>query len=139
MPDRRDSLPSGAGEDVIGRARIRSAGTGARLYGQRRRRLLYSLSEATGPDKAGRTMKHADGAALANLSELLDQIRSKAGIKEKKLGIFYRKSKSFLHFHVDAAGLFADLRTGADFERYPVNTRHEWSTLLSAIDRAIKS
>jgi hypothetical protein len=43
-------------------------------------------------------MKHASTAALDDLSELLEQIRVKEGIKEKKLGIFYRKSKSFLHF-----------------------------------------
>jgi hypothetical protein len=36
-------------------------------------------------------MKHAGAAALHGLSELLEQIRLKEGIKEKKLGIFYRK------------------------------------------------
>lgn len=83
-------------------------------------------------------MKHATSAALEDLSELLDKIRMIEGLKEKKLGIFYRKSTSFLHFHEDPAGLFADLSTGADFDRYPVNTRHEWEVLLLAIDRAIK-
>lgn len=75
--------------------------------------------------------------ALEGLSDLLEQIRKKNGIKEKKLGIFYRKSKSFLHFHEDPAGLFADLAVRADFERYPVNTRQEWTALLSAIDQAL--
>ena len=83
-------------------------------------------------------MKHATSAALEGLSELLNQIRMKDGTKEKKLGIFYRKSKSFLHFHEDPAGLFADLGVGTDFDRYPVNTRHEWKVLLSTIDRALK-
>jgi hypothetical protein len=83
-------------------------------------------------------MKHATSAALAELSGLLDQIRIRDGLKEKKLGTFYRKSKSFLHFHEDPAGLFADLSVGADFDRYPVNSRQEWSVLLAAIDRAVK-
>jgi hypothetical protein len=82
-------------------------------------------------------MKHATAAALQVLSDLLDQIREKEGIKEKKLGIFYRKSKSFLHFHEDPAGLFADLSAGANFERYPVNTKQDWKVLLEAIDRAL--
>ncbi|HEY4040270.1 MAG TPA: hypothetical protein VGM32_00330 [Rhodopila sp.] len=82
-------------------------------------------------------MKHAGADALAGLSELLDQIRSRQGLKEKKPGIFYRRSKSFLHFHEDRAGLFADLGAGGDFDRYPVNTQQEWTMLLSAIDRAI--
>jgi hypothetical protein len=82
-------------------------------------------------------MKHATAAALHALSDLLDKIRVKDGIKEKKLGIFYRKSKSFLHFHEDPAGLFADLSVGADFDRYPVNTKEEWKVLLTAIDRVL--
>jgi hypothetical protein len=82
-------------------------------------------------------MKHATTAALENLSDLLKQIRRKDWIKEKKLGIFYRKSKPLLHFHEDPAGLFADLNTGLDFERYPVNTTEEWGALLSAIDRVL--
>jgi hypothetical protein len=83
-------------------------------------------------------VKHAASTALADLSGLLEQIRTRDGLKEKKLGIFYRKSKSFLHFHEDPAGLFADLSAGADFDRYPVNTRQEWEVLLAAIDQAIK-
>jgi hypothetical protein len=70
-------------------------------------------------------MKHATATTLAGLSELLEQIRTRHLLKEKKLGIFYLRSKSFLHFHEDKAGLFADLSVGADFVRYPVNTRHE--------------
>ena len=82
-------------------------------------------------------MKHATAAALQVLSDLLDQIREKEGIREKKLGIFYRKSKSFLHFHEDPAGLFADLSARVTFDRYPVNTKQEWKALLKAIDRAL--
>jgi hypothetical protein len=82
-------------------------------------------------------MKHAGTAALQGLSDLLEQIRVKEGLKEKKLGIFYRKSKAFLHFHEDPAGLFADLSQGADFARFPVNTQKEWRALLAAIDQAL--
>ena len=84
-------------------------------------------------------MKHADAAALRGLAELLDQIRIKAGIRERSLGVFYQKSKAFLHFHEDPAGLFADLRAGADFDRFPVNTRREWRVLLNAIDIALSA
>jgi hypothetical protein len=83
-------------------------------------------------------MKHAGTEALRYLSALLDQIRPRQGLKEKKLGIFYCRSRSFLHFHEDPAGLFADLGFGDDFERYPVNTKKEWQALLSAIDRALE-
>ena len=83
-------------------------------------------------------MKHAGSEALNALEDLLQQIRAREGLKEKKLGIFYRKSKSFLHFHEDPEGLFADLDAGEDFTRYPVNTKREWAALLSAIDRALK-
>jgi hypothetical protein len=82
-------------------------------------------------------MKHAGAETLQQLSELLDQIRQRQGLKEKKLGIFYKKSKSFLHFHEDPAGIFADISSGDDFHRYPVNTMKERRALLAAIDRAL--
>jgi hypothetical protein len=63
-------------------------------------------------------MKHATSTALTGISARLDQIRLKAGIKEKKLGIYYRRSKPFLHFHEDPAGLFADLNPGTGFDRF---------------------
>ncbi len=75
--------------------------------------------------------------SLQNLGELLERIRTKDGVREKKLGVFYRKSKPFLHFHEDPAGLFADLSAGAGFDRYPVNGEQDWLALLSAIDRAL--
>lgn len=84
-------------------------------------------------------MKHASAPALRTLSGLLDKIRAKEGVREKKVGIFYRGSKAFLHFHEDPAGLFADLSMGTDFDRYPVNTQRQWTVLLMAIDRALAS
>jgi hypothetical protein len=83
-------------------------------------------------------MKHAGTDSLRQLSGLLAQIRRRPGLKEKNLGVFYRQSKAFLHFHQDPAGLFADLRIGDDFERFPVNTSVERSALLAAIDRTVR-
>jgi hypothetical protein len=82
-------------------------------------------------------MRHASAQTLQQLSDLLDQIRQRQGLKEKNLGIFYRKSKSFLHFHEDPVGTFADLSVGETFDRYPVNTAKERKELLVAIDRIL--
>jgi hypothetical protein len=84
-------------------------------------------------------MKHASAATLQQMSDLLDQIRQRQGLNEQKLGIFYRKSKSFLHFHEDPAGIFADISDAQQFRRYPVNTTKQRQVLLTAIDRALKS
>jgi hypothetical protein len=84
-------------------------------------------------------MKHASAATLQQLSELLAQIRQRQGLKEKKLGIFYQKSKSFLHFHEDPAGIFADISYGDQFRRFPASTTKQRQVLLKAIDRALKS
>jgi len=84
-------------------------------------------------------MKHASAETLQQLSDLLDQIRLRQGLNEKKLGIFYRNSKSFLHFHEDPAGIFADISDGDDFRRYAANTARQRRLLLTAIDRALKS
>ena len=84
-------------------------------------------------------MKHASAKTLQQLSDLLDQIRQRQGLNEKKLGIFYRKSRSFLHFHEDPAGIFADISHGDQFRRYPANTTKQRHVLLTVIDRALKS
>lgn len=78
-------------------------------------------------------MKHATEKALDTLEDLLKQIRNFEGLKEKKRGVFYRKSSAFLHFHEDPAGLFADLRVGTNWKRFPVNTKTEHKTLLTEL------
>jgi hypothetical protein len=55
------------------------------------------------------------------------------GLKEKSRGAFYFKAKAILHFHEDAAGLFADLRMTGDWRRFAVNTATERAALLQAI------
>jgi hypothetical protein len=68
-------------------------------------------------------MKHAGPAALDTIEPLLATIRQAGGLKEKSRGIFYLKSKAFLHFHEDPAGMFADIRAadGKDFDRIKVD------------------
>jgi hypothetical protein len=78
-------------------------------------------------------MKHAGAAALDQLEPLLAEIRALPGLKEKSRGVFYRGSKAFLHFHEDPAGLFADVRLGADFDRYRVETEEERMAFLSRV------
>jgi hypothetical protein len=83
-------------------------------------------------------MKHATDKALELLEDLLERVRARDGLKEKSGGVFYRKSRAFLHFHEDPTGLYADLRVTGEFERYPVNTDSERAALLAEIDRACK-
>lgn len=78
-------------------------------------------------------MKHAGPQALSALADLLEEIRQFADLRERTPGSFYRKSSGFLHFHEDPAGFFADLKTGDDFERFPVNTAAEKRSLLRHI------
>lgn len=78
-------------------------------------------------------MKHATAPALGTLEPLLVRLRTLDGLKEKSRGVFYRKSRGVLHFHEDPAGLFADLRTADDWDRFPVNTAAERSALLKAV------
>ncbi len=67
-------------------------------------------------------MRHARDQDLDRIDDLLAQVRTLPRIVEKKRGVFYLKSKGFLHFHEDPKGMFADL-TGADgrgFDRIDV-------------------
>jgi hypothetical protein len=82
-------------------------------------------------------MKHAGAAALDVLEPLLARLRALPGLKERSRGVFYWKSKAFLHFHEDPAGLFADLREGADFTRFPVSSPQDHDALLAAAARRL--
>ena len=84
-------------------------------------------------------MKHADASALAALSDLIENLRRRSVLVEKRLGVFYTKGRAFMHFHKDPAGLFADLREGDDWQRFPVNEPDECAMLLAAVDRALAS
>ena len=79
-------------------------------------------------------MKHATATALDQLEPLLAEIRTLAGLKEKSRGVFYFKSKAFLHFHEDPKGLFADVRdaTGRDFDRFNVSEEIGRAALIGA-------
>lgn len=79
-------------------------------------------------------MRHAGPAALDVLEPLLAALRALPGLNEKKRGVFYAKSRAFLHFHEDPAGLFADLRGAADtdFERFDVTGAEGRARLVEA-------
>ena len=68
-------------------------------------------------------MRHARTADLEPLAELLASVRELADLTERSPGTFYRRSNAFLHFHVDPAGLFADLKVDGEFHRYRVSTK----------------
>jgi hypothetical protein len=78
-------------------------------------------------------MKHATAPSLDRLEDLLAALRAVPGLKEKARGVFYARSRAFLHFHEDPAGLFADVRPAREWERYPVNTGDEQTTLLQNV------
>lgn len=86
-------------------------------------------------------MKHAGEHALDELEALLAALRPLAGMVERKRGVFYRKSKAFLHFHEDPKGLFADLRAagGDDFDRFDVTSEAGRATLVRTVEARLRA
>jgi hypothetical protein len=84
-------------------------------------------------------VKHAGPATLARISPLLEALRSRPGLIEKRPGVFYLKSRAFLHFHDDPAGVFADVRLSDEFVRLRVSSASEQSDLLEQIDACVSS
>ena len=83
-------------------------------------------------------MKHAGAEALDQLEGLLERVRLRTQLTERKRGVFYRKSRAFLHFHEDPAGMFADARVqGDDWERLPVSSPADWRVLIARLDAAL--
>ena len=84
-------------------------------------------------------MKHAGPDALERLEPLLARLRAFPQLREKSRGVFYLRSKAFLHFHEDAAGLFADVRApdGKDFDRLHIDEASGRRTLLERVARTL--
>jgi hypothetical protein len=85
-------------------------------------------------------MKHAGPDALAMLEPLLKDLRALPALSERSPGVFYRRSKAFLHFHEDDAGLFADVRFAdrGDFERVRVSTAAERKRFLALVRNGLQ-
>jgi hypothetical protein len=83
-------------------------------------------------------MKHAGAATLELLGPLLREIRKRPQLREKSPGSFYVKSKGYLHFHEDPAGIFADVKLDfAEFTRVRATTEKERKALLAKIDKSL--
>ena len=85
-------------------------------------------------------MKHAGAQALDRLEPLLARLRGFDALKERSRGVFYFKSRAFLHFHEDPAGLFADVRAATgDFERLKVDDPAGQATLVGKVEAALRA
>ncbi len=80
---------------------------------------------------------HATPEVLDTLDDLLAQIRQRAWLTERKRGIFYRRSVSWLHFHGKPGDIHADLKVGGAWTRFPVDHPAQWRQLLAALDRTM--
>jgi hypothetical protein len=81
-------------------------------------------------------VRHARPEDLGPLEPLLRGVRALPRLRETKPGTFYRASRAFLHFHVDPAGLFADVRPASAWERLPVDTPAQQQALLDLVTAA---
>lgn len=81
-------------------------------------------------------MRHARAQDLDLLEELLAQLRELSGLTEKTRGVFYRRSKSFLHFHEDPKGMFADI--SEPDERIDVTDAAGQARLMAAARRRLE-
>lgn len=84
-------------------------------------------------------MKHASEIALDQLEPLLARVRALPGLTEKKRGVFYRKSRAFLHFHEAPKGLFGDVRAAddRDFDRFDVTASGD--ALIAAAEARLRA
>lgn len=81
-------------------------------------------------------MKHAGAEALATHGHILEYLRGYAELTERSPGVFYRKSRAFIHFHEDPAGFFADIRceNGRDFDRIQVDGATGLQQIIHALE-----
>ncbi len=79
-------------------------------------------------------MKHATQQTIKGLEPVLQQISRLPGLVEKKPGVYYLKSKAFLHFHEHGEEIFADVRLHPpEFDRLPATTAAQQRQLVDRI------
>lgn len=84
-------------------------------------------------------MKHAGPRTLDRIAPLLEKLRARPVLRERRPGVFYLKSRAFLHFHDDPSGVFADVRLADEFVRLPVTSSSQQSDLLERIDDCLSA
>jgi hypothetical protein len=85
-------------------------------------------------------MRHITPGRLSDIDGLLVELRAVDGLTERTPGIFYVRSRAFLHFHEDGDDIYADVRLdGVDFDRRRVTTRREQHSLVAAVRRALQA
>jgi hypothetical protein len=84
-------------------------------------------------------MKNAGSGALARISALLEELRARPELRERRPGVFELNSRPFLHFHDDPGGIFADVRLAKDFVRLPVTSSSQQSDLLERVDDCLSA
>jgi hypothetical protein len=85
-------------------------------------------------------MRHITPGRLVDIDALLAELRRLDGLQERSTGVFYVRSRAFLHFHEDGDDVYADVRLdGDDFERRRVTTRREQAALVGAVQRALRA
>lgn len=83
-------------------------------------------------------MKHAGEVALERLEPFLRALQSMPALRERSPGTFYKGARAFVHFHEDAASLFADVRFSDDFERIDVTTIAKQQELARRIRTSLR-
>lgn len=83
-------------------------------------------------------VRHARDEDLDRIEPLLTELRTVDELTERSRGVFYRRSRACLHFHVDGDAMYADVRCeGDDFERTRVTTNAEQRAFVRRVRRAL--
>jgi len=78
-------------------------------------------------------MKHATPQTFDGIAAVLEAVRARPELTERKHGTFYRKTRAFLHFHEDPAGVFADVKGANGWERIQVDAPGGDAALLARV------
>ncbi|MDQ1403610.1 MAG: hypothetical protein QOG03_1926 [Actinomycetota bacterium] len=82
-------------------------------------------------------MRHAKTGELDGHGDLLTALRGIDGLKEKSYGTFYRKSRGFLHFHIDGDDLWADIKPADEWQRLPATTASDRAALIKLVQTSL--
>jgi hypothetical protein len=78
-------------------------------------------------------------STLEGLKPLLDVLRAHPALRELRPAEFYLDDRSFVHFHEEPEGVFADVLFTKGRVHMPVSSAAEQGELLERVDQVLES
>jgi hypothetical protein len=83
-------------------------------------------------------LQHATNSTLDRIETFLENVRkSLPMLIEKKRGVFYLKSRAFMHFHEEGGAVYCDTSCSGEWSRTEITSKCKQQELLERLKKEL--